>query len=409
MDPVLLGEILSNKFGHFQKPRSTPLSGVITGLVSYEGEKWAMHRRIINPAFHVEKLKDMLLAFSACCTELVSRWEKLLGPGGSYELDVWPELQNFTRDVISRTAFGSSFEEGRHIFELEEEYAELAIQSMQNWVVPGYRYIPTKNNRRKREIYKEVNRLLRDMIIKREKEMQSGMTSNNDLLGLLLESNLAYFRENGGLNKFRMTTEDVIEECKIFYFAGQETTSSLLTWTMIVLSVHPDWQHRARAEVLQVFGRNKPDFQGLSQLKVVTMILYEVLRLYPPATFVVRCTYKTMRLGQHTFPPGVQLFLPIMFIHHDPEFWGEDANEFKPERFAEGVSKASKNQGAFFPFGFGPRTCIGQNFALIEAKMCLASVLQHFSFKLSPAYTHAPFTVITLQPQHGAQVILQKV
>ncbi|MQM06405.1 hypothetical protein Taro_039228 [Colocasia esculenta] len=271
MDPVLIREVLSNKFGHFQKQSSSPLGRlVITGLATYEGEKWALHRRIINPAFHVEKLKLMLPAFSACCNELLSRWEELLGSERSCEIDVGPELQNFTRDVISRTAFGSSFEEGRRIFQLQGEQIELVIQSVQNWLIPGYRYIPTKKNRRMTEIYKEVNGILRDMIMRREKAVQSGTASNDDLLGLLLESNLTYLQENGNSKRFRMTTEDVIEECKLFYFAGQETTSVLLTWAMITLCMHPNWQDSARAEVLQVFGQNEPHFDGLSQLKVVS-------------------------------------------------------------------------------------------------------------------------------------------
>ncbi|MQL84791.1 hypothetical protein Taro_017282 [Colocasia esculenta] len=409
MDPVLVREVLSNKFGHYQKQKSSPASRLlVTGLLTSEGEKWAMHRRIINPAFHVEKLKLMLPAFSACCTELLSGWEKLLGSERSCELDVWPELQNFTRDVISRTAFGSNYEEGRRIFQLQVEQLELVIQSFQNWLIPGYRYIPTKKNRRMREIYKEVNGILRDMITKREKAIQSKTTGNDDLLGLLLESNLTYFQENGDSKTFRMTTEDVIEECKLFYFAGQETTSLLLTWAMITLGMNPNWQDSARAEVLQVFGKNKPHFDGLSHLKIVTMILYEVLRLYPPAVFLRRSTHKTMKLGEYTLPPGVLLILPIMLIHHDPDFWGEDANVFNPERFAEGISKASKNQVAFFPFGGGPRICVGQSFAMIEAKLGLATILQHFSFELSPAYTHAPCTVGTLQPQHGAPLILHR-
>ncbi|MQM20989.1 hypothetical protein Taro_054019 [Colocasia esculenta] len=410
MDPALIREVLSNKFGHIRKPEPTPLTRFfLTGLVSYEGEKWATHRRIINLAFHAEKLKLMLPAFSVCCTELVSRWEKLLGPEGFCEIDVWPELQNFTKDIISRTAFGSRFEEGRRIFQLQEEQVQLAIQSVQHWVIPGYRYIPTKKNRRMKETFREVSELLRNMIIKREKAMQSGIASNDDLLGLLLESNLAYSSEKGDLDKFRMTTEDMIDECKLFYFAGQETTSCLLTWTMVVLSMHPEWQERARTEVLQVFGKDKPDLDGLSQLKIVTMILYEVLRLYPPAVFLSRSIYKTMKLGEYTFPPGVRFILPILFIHHDPEVWGNDANEFKPERFIEGVSKASKNKLAFFPFGGGARVCIGQSFAFLEAKMGLSTILQNFSFELSPAYRHAPHTVLTLQPQHGAHVILHKV
>ena len=138
------------------------------------------------------------------------------------------------------------------------------------------------------------------------------------------------------------------------------------------------------------------------------MVLYEVLRLYTPLPALHRRTYKPMELGGVRYPAGVMLMLPLLSIHHDKDAWGPDADEFRPERFAEGVSKASKDAPAFFPFGWGPRICVGQNFALLEAKMGLAMILQHFLFELSPSYTHAPCAVSTLQPQYGAQIKLKK-
>ncbi|KAH7651907.1 Secologanin synthase protein [Dioscorea alata] len=410
MDPELIKEVLSNKFGHFVKPNLTPLGKLLAqGLASHEGEKWAKHRRIINPAFHLEKLKRMLPAFSTCCDELIKRWENKINAEGSIELNVWPELQNLAGDVISRTAFGSSYEEGRRIFQLQTEQAELVMPALQSVYIPGFRFLPTPKNNRRKAIDREIRIILRGMIEKREKAIRMGESSKDDLLGLLMESNMKENEKHESKFKNKgLSVEDVIEECKLFYIAGQETTSSLLTWTMVLLSMYPEWQTKAREEVLQVFGKNKPDMEGVSRLKTVTMILYEVLRLYPPAIFMTRITYKTMELGGITYPPGVLLLLPIIFVHHDLDFWGEDAKEFKPERFAEGISKASKVAGAFCPFGGGPRVCIGQGFALIEAKLGLSMILQHFSFELSPSYVHAPYTVITLQPQHGALIKLHK-
>ncbi|XP_031501316.1 cytochrome P450 72A397-like [Nymphaea colorata] len=405
-DPEMVKEVLSNKFGHFSKaPQPAQVKMLAWGLANLNGEQWAVQRRRISPVFHLEKLKGMLPSFSTSCSELVQRWEKSISPKGSCELDVWNELQNLTGDVISRTAFGSNYDEGKQIFQMQKEQAELVIQAIRRIYIPGSRFLPTKENKRQKELNRKVISLLNNIIEKREKEMQLGIAKNDDLLGILLESNKSH-REHGDKG---MTRKEVIEECKLFYFAGQETTSVLLTWTMVLLSMYPSWQMHAREEVLQVCGKNIPSFDSLSHLKTVTMILNEVLRLYPPATFIVRYTYKTVKLGDLILPEGVRLILPLLLIHHDHKLWGDDAEEFKPERFSEGIANASKNQLAFLPFGWGPRICIGQTFALIEAKMALAMILQRFSFELSPTYAHAPRQIITLQPQHGAQIILHSI
>ncbi|KAF8100328.1 hypothetical protein N665_0227s0060 [Sinapis alba] len=403
MDPEQIKEVF-NKFYDFQKPHTFPLGDVIAkGLASYDGEKWAKHRRIINPAFHLEKIKNMVPAYHQSCSEVVGKWEMLvLDKGSSCEVDVWPGLVSMTAEVISRTAFGSSYKEGQRIFELQGELAQLMIQNFLKAFIPGYLYLPTVDNRRMKAASREIHVILRGIINKRLRLREAGEVPSDDLLGILLESNLGQAKGN------EMSTEDVMEECKLFYFAGQETTSVLLVWTMVLLSQHQDWQARAREEAKKVFGDKEPDAEGLNQLKVMTMILYEVLRLYPPVEQLTRSIHKEMKLGDMTLPKGVQINLPILLVHRDTELWGKDAAEFKPERFKEGVSKATKGQVSFFPFGWGPRICIGQNFALMEAKMALALILKRFSFELSPSYVHAPYTVITMHPQFGAQLLLRK-
>jgi len=416
-EPELARQVLSNKFGHFQKVGFGQLQRLLhSGVSTHEGDKWARHRRIIKPAFHLDKLKGMLPAFASCCADLVRRWEGLaVGGGGgeppSCEVDVWPEMQRLTGDVISRAAFGSSYLEGRRIFELQEEQVRLAMLIANKIHIPGYIMLPTRINRQMKRIAREIEGILRGIIAKREGAMRAGAAAGDDLLGLLLESNMEHSSGGGGGSGGGMSTEDVIGECKLFYFAGMETTSGLLTWTMVVLSMHPEWQDRAREEVLRVVGgagTPPPDYDGLSRLKIVTMVLHEVLRLYSPLPAVHRRTYKPVELGGVRYPAGVVLALPLLCIHHDRDVWGPDADEFRPERFAEGVARASGDRPAFFPFGGGPRTCIGQNFALLEAKMGLAMILRSFEFELSPSYSHAPFSAPLLKPEHGAQVNLRK-
>ncbi|KAH6833547.1 cytochrome P450 [Perilla frutescens var. hirtella] len=407
LDPEIVREIVSKTYV-FQKPPGRPFIRLLArGLASLETDKWAKHRRLINPAFHVEKLKHMVPSFYLSCADMLSKWDKIVPSDGSCEVDVWPYLQTLTSDVISRTAFGSSYEEGTKIFQLQKEVAQHVVEASRSVYIPGFRFLPTKVNLRIKEIRKEVKSSLLNIISRRMKAMEAGEVTRGDLLGLLLESNSEEIKQKG--SKFGMSMNEVIEECKLFYFAGHETTASLLVWTMILLSKHTDWQVRARDEVLQVFGRRKPDdHQELNHLKIISMILHEVLRLYPPAILLTRATHKECEIGKVSLPAGVQLILPPILLQRDCKIWGDDAGEFEPERFKEGVSKATRGQLAYFPFGWGPRICIAQNFAMLEAKMAMVMILQHYSFQLSPSYSHAPHHVVALQPQHGAHLILSK-
>ncbi|KAG4957841.1 hypothetical protein JHK84_043742 [Glycine max] len=281
----------------------------------------------------------MLPLFIQCCDDLISKWEEMLSSDGSSEIDVWPFVKNLTADVISRTAFGSSYLEGRRIFQLLKEKIELTLK------MRGQRLVP----KRMMEIDRDIKASLMDIINKRDKALKAGEATKNNLLDILLESNHKEIEEQGNNKNVGMNLEEVIEECKLFYFAGQDTTSVLLVWTMILLSRYPDWQARAREEVSQVFGNQKPTFDGLNQLKIVTMILYEVLRLYPPGVGVPRKVIKDVKLGNLSFPDGVEIFISTILVHHDSELWGDDAKEFKPERFSEGVLKATNGSAATYP------------------------------------------------------------
>ncbi|KAI9083574.1 hypothetical protein K1719_034516 [Acacia pycnantha] len=227
MDPEKVKEVFNRNYD-FPRPELIPIVKYIaTGVANYEDDKWAKHRKIINTAFYFGKIED-----------------------GTCELDVRPWIKNFTEDAISRTAFGSSFE-------------EVLMKSI-------YSVIYTKEKTRMKEIDRMVEASLMGIIEKKEKAMKAGDTTKRDLLGVLLESNHKEIEEQGRNknNNVGLSMKDVIEECKLFYFAGQETTSSMLAWTMMLLGRYPDWQARAREEVLRVFGNQNPDYDGLSQLKI---------------------------------------------------------------------------------------------------------------------------------------------
>ncbi|KAI6684885.1 hypothetical protein NL676_030798 [Syzygium grande] len=375
-DPELIKVVLADKNGHFVKPPSNPLLDLLQlGVSTLEGEKWAKRRKLIIPAFHFEKLKGDDTCFSMSCCALMDRLKELTDSRGSYE-------------------------EGKKIFELQKEQAVLVLEAYFSLYLPGFSLLPTKKNKRRYYLDQQIKSMIRKIIRRKEKAMQNGESCTDDLLSLLLQRRGA---------DSDMTIEDVVEECKLIYFAGQETTANWLTWTMVVLSMHPEWQEKAREEVLKVCGDRIPNIDEINRLKIVSMILHEVMRLYPPVTALYRHTCKNTTLGGMSIPAGVDILLPTLLLHFDPKLWGDDADEFRPERFANGISNASKHQLAFNPFGWGPRICPGQNFSTIEAKMALAMILQNFQFQLSPAYVHAPHTVITLQPQHGAPMILHRV
>ncbi|XP_076906165.1 cytochrome P450 CYP72A219-like [Bidens hawaiensis] len=401
-EPALIREILAN-YNQFPKPRDNRLKKMLVkGVADAEAGRWVKHRKIISPAFHVDKLKHMLPAFYLSCSEMINTLEGIT-KGKSCEVDVYPHLQKFTADVISRTAFGSNYEEGRRIFELQLEQAKLLIKTIQSVYMPSFQLFPTKSSRKMKEIDREVKSSINKIINKRV----TAMEAKEDLLGILLDSNEKEIKKQGS-NSFGLSIEEIIEECKLFYFAGYETTANLLVWTMILLGQHMNWQDRARDEVLKVFGERKPDIDGLSHLKVINMILNEVLRLYPPGAAMRRMTHEETKIGNITLPPGCHLMLHVMLLHYDNDIWGNDVNEFNPYRFSEGVSKVTKGQASYFPFGGGPRICVGQNFAMLEAKLALVLILRRFSFKVSPSYSHAPHLIVTLQPQFGAQLILSE-
>ncbi|KAG8391478.1 hypothetical protein BUALT_Bualt01G0191900 [Buddleja alternifolia] len=210
----------------------------------------------------------------------------------------------------------------------------------------------------------------------------------NDLLQLILDAAESYGDDSNiptdiSLNKF------VIDNCKNIYFAGHETTAISASWCLMTLAVYPEWQARVRQEVLDICGDNvlTADMLRVRHMKL-TMVIQETLRLYPPVAYVVREALQDIHLRGITIPKGINIQVPIPIMHQHEDLWGSDVHQFKPDRFANGVSGACKIPQAYMPFGVGPRICAGQHFAMEELKVILALVVSKFSFSLSSAYQH---------------------
>ncbi|KAL6568079.1 hypothetical protein OROHE_003763 [Orobanche hederae] len=432
-DPALIREIFILKSYLFEKNESPPLVRKIEGdgLLSLQGEKWAHHRKIIQPAFHTENLKLMMPMMAKSMEEALTRWSgEMSDAAGKVEIEVSNWSENLVEDVITRATFGSSYEDGRAIFKLQSQQMLHATEAYQKVFIPGYRFLPTRKNRISWRLEKEIRKSLLKLIeYRRMKEsccqtVLSDECRPNDLLELMINASLEDSTDHhhhphhhekspspspSSPHGLAITANDVVEECKTIFFAGKHTTSNLLTWTTVLLAMHPQWQEQAREEVLRVCGaRDTPTKEDLPKLKTLVMILNESLRLYPPAVAIIRRAKTDIELGGLHIPRGTELLIPILAVHHDPALWCHDVHEFNPARFAKGVAQAAKHPMAFMPFGLGARRCIGQNLAILQVKLAVAMILQRFSFELAPTYQHAPSVQMLLHPQHGAPVVFRK-
>ncbi|XP_042495900.1 cytochrome P450 734A1-like [Macadamia integrifolia] len=430
-DPELIREIFSFKSEFYEKNESHPLMRQLEGdgLLTLKGAKWAHHRKIIQPTFFMDNLKMLIPVMGKKVEEMMDKWSAMSdatggGGGEEVEIEVSEWFQTLTEDVITCTAFGSSYEEGKAVFRLQAKQMVYVAEAFEKIFIPGYRFIPTKKNRNSWILEREIKKSLVKLIERRrensgdESETPEGFQSHKDLLGLMIKAGAdgdkvqqrSSLPENGSSPAAgsAITVRDIVEECKSFFFAGKQTTSNLLTWITVLLAMHPEWQRKARDEVLRVCGsRDSPSKDAIHKLKTLSMIVNETLRLYPPAIATIRRAKADVELGGYKIPRGTELLVPILAVHHDQSLWGHDVNEFNPARFSEGVTQAANHPMAFIPFGLGARTCIGQNLATLQAKLAIAVILQRFSFRLAPTYQHAPTVLMLLHPQYGAPIIFR--
>ncbi|XP_060215856.1 cytochrome P450 CYP749A22-like [Lycium barbarum] len=401
-DVNLIKEILSNKEGALaQREFDGPLVDLFgNGLPFSEGQKWSKLRKVAEYAFHGQSLKEMIPAMIGSAEAMLKTWKSYEGK----EIEVYEHFRNMSAEVISRTAFGSSYLEGKHIFQMLDKLSLLIYMASGKTRIPGIKKLfRTSEDIESGKLRDALSDSIMLMLKKREDNVKTGQAESygSDFLGSLLKAH------HDADVKTRISVDDIIDECKTFYFAAHETTTNLLSWSVLLLAIHPDWQDKARKEVRELYSQENPKTDSISRLHIVGMVLNETLRLYPPVVYILRRATRNTKLGGLTIPEGIGLYVPPLSVQNSCELWGEDAHLFKPERFAEGVAKATRDQlMAFLPFGFGPRKCVGMNFVNMEAKIALAMILQRYKFTLSPNYTHSPAVILNLQPKQGVQILL---
>ncbi|KAJ6747725.1 CYTOCHROME P450 FAMILY MEMBER [Salix koriyanagi] len=403
-DPKLAKQILSDKSGAYAQPQFDHrlLSFAGNGVGQLNGPDWVRHRSILTPAFTKDKLKLMAKRMAACTMDMADDWKRRARTADHHQyitIEMSEEFKKLTCDIITHTAFGSNHVEGGEVFKAQDELIHHCIATMADLYIPGSRFLPTPSNRQMWKMENKVNSSLRRLIQGRLESAQAKGDSDgcygDDVLGLLVEASKTTNKS------LKLTMGEIIDECKQFFFSGNETTAKLLTWTIFLLSLHQEWQERLREEVLTECGTGTPDADMVSKLKLMNMVILETLRLYCPVLETLKETSKATNLGDFLIPKGVFITIQLVQLHRSREYWGEDANDFNPLRFRNGVSQAAKHPNAFLSFGMGPRTCLGQNFAMLEVKLVLSLLLQRFSFLLSPEYKHAPANYLTMEPQYG--------
>ncbi|GLU01181.1 hypothetical protein SLE2022_185030 [Rubroshorea leprosula] len=369
-DPELVKEMsLSNTLdlgkASYMTKRLQPMLG--NGVIRANGHLWAHQRKIIAPEFFLDRVKDLVGLMIDSTQPLLRKWEEYIEAegGGAADIQVDGDLRSLTADVIARACFGSSYSKGKEIFSKLRILQTSISQQSTLFGMSNFGFLPNKEKNKISSLEKEIETLIWETVKGRQTEGLETSSYQNDLLQLILEGATSY--------------------------------------------ANVEWQSRIRTEVAQVCKNGLLDADSVSRLKTVTMVIQESLRLYTPAAFVAREALEDVRIGNIAVPKGTCIWTLIPTLHRDPEIWGTDANEFNPDRFSNGISKACKIPQAYVPFGLGPRLCLGKNFAMVQLKVVLSLIVSRFTFSLSPVYRHSPTYRMLVEPEHGVHIRMQKI
>ncbi|KAG8390195.1 hypothetical protein BUALT_Bualt01G0058300 [Buddleja alternifolia] len=386
--------------------RLAPMLG--NGILRSNGHIWAQQRKIVAPQFFMDKVKGMVGLMMESAESLTRKWERCIeSQGGKIaEIRAEEDLRSVSADVISKACFGSSYFKGKAIFSKLRTLQKLVSnQTLLFGSYNAFGLVSSGQQKKIDDLEKEIESLIWKAVDKRKIDSDD---ENKDLLQQILEGAID-IHDHDRVDDKDSSKRFIVDNCKNIYFAGHESTAVAASWCLMLLALHPQWQARIRAEMGRVCEETgRLDSDCLHKLKTVTMVIQEVLRLYPPAAFVSREALQETKIGHITVPKGVCLWTLIPTLHRDPHIWGSDVNEFKPERFADGIFNACKLPQVYIPFGLGPRLCLGRNFALVQLKIVIALIVSKFTFSLSPKYRHCPAYRMIVEPGEGVHLLIRR-
>jgi cytochrome P450 len=362
-------------------------------LLTSDGEFWRRQRRLSNPAFH----RESILRYAEITTEEAGR---LLDGWKSGETrNIHNDMMHVTLRTVLRSLFGGELGGGMGVIESSLEAIMRASTGFRS--IAGYLGVPSRTRKRYFQALAELDRVVYGLIARGRERLASGAVRTDgpkDLLTLLLMA-----RDDDGNS---MTDKQLRDEVITLLLAGHETTALHLSWSWYLLAQHPEAEAKLHAELEAVLGGRAPCAGDIPKLVYTEKVLREVLRLYPPAWRIFRKTQEALEVGGYVLPAGSNLVMSQWVTQRDPR-WFVDAERFDPERWSE-ERTAKVPRFAYFPFGGGPRVCIGAGFAMMEATLLLAAIAQRYRMRLAAGHRVETVGSITLRPKNGIRVKVQE-
>ncbi len=386
--PDLIESVLVSRTGDFIKGRGLQANRRLfgNGLLTSEGDFWRRQRRLCQPSFH----RDRVEAYGGVMVEFAERM--LAGWRDGEIRDLYREMSQLTLEIVAKVLFGA--EAGGMIKDARRAIGPIMEFNTRGWsLMPFLRYLPTPLNLRYWLAVRRLERIVQAIL-----HEHKGAEGGEDLLSALRQAR----DENGN----GMSERQLRDEVMTLLLAGHETTALALCWTFYLLACNPMVEGRIREETQRVLGARLPQASDLARLPYAGGVVKESLRLYPPAYAIARVAARDLSVGGFCVPKGSSLVMSQWVTHRDPRYF-ENPEAFIPERWTDEFSKRLPSF-AYFPFGGGPRVCIGASFAMVEAALLLVTILKKFHFELMPSQTISPVPAITLHPGDELKVILHK-